>query len=58
MDDAFKTSSIFQGPEMSTCTGVGGCSHAFLLHKGHDTCTEYKVIVCRSCQGMIDKHVF
>jgi hypothetical protein len=43
---------------MSTCTGVGGRSHAFFLHEGHDVCSECQVIVCRSCQVMIDKHVF
>ena len=32
--------------------------HAFLLHEGHGTCNECNMLVCRSCQGLIDKHVF
>ena len=58
VDDTFRSASLFEGPEMSTCKGVGGRNHAFLLHEGSGVCTECSTVVCRSCQGIVDKCVF
>ena len=57
-DDAYSCSRIFDGPDMSTCKGVGERSHVFLKHEGHAICSECDEVVCTSCRGMIDKQIF
>ena len=57
-DVAYKSSRIFDGPEMCTCKGVHGRTHVFLRHEGHSFCAECNDTVCKSCQGMVDKQVF
>ena len=57
-DDAYRSSRIFDGPEMSTCKGVGERSHLFLKHEGHFICSECNDIVCTSCRGKVDKQIF
>ena len=58
IDDEFKSSSIFPGPEMATCKGVGGSTHPFLSSDGVKQCAKCEHDVCRYCHEDINKEPY
>lgn len=58
VDDDFKANSIFPGPEMTTCKGVGGSTHPFLSSDGVKQCAKCEHDVCQYCHEDINKEPY
>lgn len=58
VDEAFKRDCVFDGPQISTCKGVGDHQHQFLTSDGVANCTVCNDTVCSHCKDEIDKKVY
>lgn len=58
VDEEFKANSIFPGPEIATCKGVGGSTHPFLSSDGVKKCIKCEHDVCQYCQEDIIKETY
>ena len=58
VNEAFKSTSIFVGPDISICKGVGGSQHKFLSSDGVKQCFKCKAEVCSHCHEDIANVTF
>ena len=55
---AHPDTKIIDGPEISSCKGVGNCCHAFLSADGFSFCLGCNEMVCMHCQDRIGDQIY
>jgi len=58
VDEEFRKSCVFPGPEISICKGVGSSPHQFLSSDGVASCSRCNDTLCPQCNEKIGIETF